>query len=450
MTTDKLPIIIDENLRLRWAEPADNDQLIALAFQVLDEGEDKRPFVKTYLEDWVAGKFPILKHDDMTVVEDTKTGKIVSSMCLFSHTWHYATAPIKVGRPEIVMTHPDYQRRGLIRAQFDVIHALSAKRKEVMQVITGIPSFYRKFGYELCLDLGSGYHIFPSRFPKLLDEYEDDFRLRTPESQSDREFVKTLHKTNTRSMLFSMDIPEEIWQFEFGDLTDGSDGKFHWLIIEDKSGTPVGYLHHDHIFWGSEMDINFLALLPGIGYLNLLPNLIRQLWHIAQRKFADDSFEHPIEEVRCLYLHLGRQHPIYDAFGRNFMLKANPYAWYVRIPDEVAYLNAVKSQLEDHLANSTACRGYSGDIRINLYDRGIRMNFQDGAIKIAPWQPATGLDSHAHFPESTFWSLLCGHKSASQLAESIPDCWMTRNTRVLLDTLFPEFTGLIWVAGGGG
>ncbi len=179
-----------------------------MAFHALDEGDENAPFVKIYVQDWVDGKFPILRHEDMTVVEDTDTGKIVSSMCLFSETWRYGETPIKVGRPELVMTHEDYRRRGLIRNQFEIIHALSQQRGEVMQVITGIPSLYRFFGYELSLELGGGYRIYPPSFPKLKDECADDYRLREPVNEADRAFIRELHEANTRTMLFSMDAPE--------------------------------------------------------------------------------------------------------------------------------------------------------------------------------------------------------------------------------------------------
>jgi len=58
-----------------------------------------------------------------------------------------------VGRPELVGTHPDYRRRGLIRAQFKIIHQWSAARGHAMQAITGIPWYYRQFGYEMALEL---------------------------------------------------------------------------------------------------------------------------------------------------------------------------------------------------------------------------------------------------------------------------------------------------------
>lgn len=443
-----LPKQLTDGLLLRWATPADNNQLIELAFHALDEDEKKYPFVKTFMQDWVDGKFPILRHADMTVVEDTAMGKIVSAMCLFSETWRYGDAPIKVGRPELVMTHEDYRRRGLVRQQFDVIHALSAERGEVMQVITGIPSFYRQIGYEPALQLGGGYRIYPPSFPRLDDDAVDDYRLRTPTSKADRAFVRQLHEENTRQMLFSMDVDDNTWAHEFDGYTDGSDGKFHWLLIESQHGEPLGYVHHQHIFWGPVMNINFLALKPGMGYLNLLPHLLHELWRIAQHKFVDDSFEHPAEEIRGLYLRLGREHPIYDALGRDVMQAAPPYAWFVRIPDETLFLQAIQQKLEKHLAESAGA-GFTGELKLNFYDRGTQLNFQEGKLSITPWQPADGSDGQAHFPANSFWSVICGQKSAAQLHDEIPDCWMSRTARVVLGYLFPSFNGQVWVVGGG-
>jgi hypothetical protein len=444
-----MPQRIEDNLTLRWATPADNDQLVELAFDALDEGDDAAPFVKIFVQDWVNGKFPLLRHEDISVVEDTDTGKIVSSMCLFSETWRYGETQIKIGRPELVMTDKDYRRRGLIREQFNTIHALSQQRGEVMQVITGIPSLYRHFDYELSLELGGGYRIYPPSFPKLRDASAGDYRLREPKNKDDRDFIQGLHEANTRRMLFSVDVPESIWDFEFNGYSDGSDGKYHWLIIEDKDGELLGYVQHDHIFWGPVMDINFLALKPGVGYLNLLPHLLHGLWQVAQLKFVDDTFTHPTNEIRGLYLRLGREHPVYDAVGRDVMLKASPYAWYVRFPSEMIYLDAIKPQLQRYLEASVAA-GFNGELKLNFYRRGAHLKFQDGSITIGDWQPPDGSAGDAHFPANSFWSLLCGQKTAAQLNDEIADCWMSRTARILLDCLFPVFTGQVWVVGGGG
>jgi len=58
---------------------------------------------------------------DVTVVEDTATGRIVSALFLIPQVWSYAGVPVTVGQPELIATHPDYRRRGLVRARFEVV-----------------------------------------------------------------------------------------------------------------------------------------------------------------------------------------------------------------------------------------------------------------------------------------------------------------------------------------
>jgi len=130
------------------------------------------------------------------------------------------------------------------------------------------------------------------------------------------------------------------------------------------------------------------------------------------------------------------------------MLKSPPYAWFTRIPDEVSYLRSIKPQLEKHLEDSVGA-GFSGELRLNFYRRGAHLKFQEGRLEIEPWLPPNGSAGDAHFPANSFWSVLCGQKRASQLANEIADCWMSRTARILLDCLFPEFIGQVWVLGGG-
>ena len=68
---------------------------------------------------------------DVTVVEDTASGRIVSALFLIPQVWSYAGVPIKTGQPELIATHPDYRRRGLVRAQFEVIHDGAGRRPAV-------------------------------------------------------------------------------------------------------------------------------------------------------------------------------------------------------------------------------------------------------------------------------------------------------------------------------
>ena len=144
----QIPMDLGDNLKLRFATPDDTNALVGFNAR-LHEAENVGPNVR----DLMSGDHPTCKASDFTVVEDTKTGKIVSSACLISQTWTYSGIPFKFGQPEFVATEPAYRRRGLVRKQFEVIHAMSSARGELMLGITGIPWYYRLFGYEMALDM---------------------------------------------------------------------------------------------------------------------------------------------------------------------------------------------------------------------------------------------------------------------------------------------------------
>ena len=87
------------------------------------------------------------------MVEDTASGRIVSALFLIPQVWSYAGVSIKAGQPELIATHPDYRRRGLVRAQFEVIHDWSRAGGQLFQFIAGIAWYYRQFGYSYAVDL---------------------------------------------------------------------------------------------------------------------------------------------------------------------------------------------------------------------------------------------------------------------------------------------------------
>ena len=119
---------LGDGLILRRSSAADADKLVEFNGNLHREPGDEGPeeHVAAWVADLMSGSHPTFDVDDFTIVEDTATGAIVSSLCLISQTWSYGGIRFGVGRPELVGTLPDFRNRGLIRAQFDVIHGWSA------------------------------------------------------------------------------------------------------------------------------------------------------------------------------------------------------------------------------------------------------------------------------------------------------------------------------------
>jgi len=158
MTADMLPRDLGDGLVLRWATPADSEAIARFNGRIHGDGEAPNPFVVGYTRDLISDGHPTVGPGNFSLVEDTRDGdKVVSSLCLIPQTWTYAGIPFGVGRPEIVGTDPAYRRRGLVRAQMEVAHARSAALGHLVQGITGIPWYYRQFGYEYALALGGDF-----------------------------------------------------------------------------------------------------------------------------------------------------------------------------------------------------------------------------------------------------------------------------------------------------
>ena len=234
----QLPMDLGDNLKLRFATSDDTDALAEFNTR-LHEAESVGPNVR----DLMSGKHPTCKASDFTVVEDTQTGKIVSSACLISQIWTYGGIPFKLGHPELVATEPEYRRRGLVRKQFEVIHALSAARGELMQGITGIPWYYRLFGYEMALDMEAAQVIDRMHIPKLKKEETETCRLR-PRKNADNTFIQELYANAIEPHVFACPRTPALWEYEFNGRSTGSDARHEWLIIEDMEGTRLGYVQH--------------------------------------------------------------------------------------------------------------------------------------------------------------------------------------------------------------
>ena len=104
---------------------------------------------------------------------------------------------VQAGLPELVGSDPKYRRRGLVRAQFDVIHAWSAERGHKAQVITGIPYYYRQFGYEMGLALDGGRVGYLPHIPKLDEDKAEPYHIRVA-NEEDIPFISALYAENAK------------------------------------------------------------------------------------------------------------------------------------------------------------------------------------------------------------------------------------------------------------
>ena len=430
-----MPIDLGDNLKLRFATLDDVEALAEFNIRLHDDAN-----LGPSIRDLMSGNHPTCKASDFTIVEDTETGKIVSSLCFISQTWIYGGIPFKFGQPEWVATDVTYRRRGFVRKQLEVIHALSESRGELMQGITGIPWYYRLFGYEVALDREAEVVIDGMHIPTVKKGEIETCRLR-PRTDADNAFIQDVHAHAIESQVFACHRSAASWGYEFNGRSAGSDARHEWLIIEDMEGTRLGYVKHFQWCYKNFL-VKGMELKPGVGYLHLLPSLLRALWKKTKATPVDPGHDNP--EATGVQFMLGREHPVYTVLPKSIVRKEPPYAWYIRVPNLIAFLRHIQPALEKHLIGTVA-EGYSGELKLNFYRSGVHFTFERGRVtKLTDWTPGDVEEGDAAFPDLTFLQLLCGRCRTEELTSHFVDCWTKNTAAVLLDCLFPEFTSEIW------
>ncbi len=373
--TPFLPRSLGNGLILRRSTPADADALADVNKMIHRDPGVVEPDegVAAWTRDLLRGDHPTFATDDFTIVEEQATGKIVSSLNLISQTWSYGGIPFKVGRPELVGTDPAYRKRGLIRTQFDVIHAWSAERGELVQAITGIPYYYRQFGYEMTLALGGGRAAAAALIPRLKEGEVEPYRLR-PATEADLPFVMAVDAAAARRSLVACVRDETLWRYElFGKSALNVNG-LEWRVIETAAGEPVGIMGLSPKLWGTTLGISELELKSGVSWLAVAPSILRSGRAIGEAKAADEA-----KTLGKVYFHLGAGHPFYMVTRDRLPEESPSYAWYLRVPDLPAFVRRIAPVLEERLAGSVAV-GHTGELKLSFYREGLRLVFEDGRI----------------------------------------------------------------------
>jgi hypothetical protein len=429
---------LDGDLVLRRATAADTEALATFNAEMHREpDEDISAEIAAWVRDLMDGGHPTTAAGDFTVVEDRTSGQIVSSASLIPQTWAYGGIPFGVGRIELVGTRPDYRRRGLVRRQMAVIHRWSADRGHILQAISGIPHYYRRFGYEMALDLGATRVGFRPHVPDLAAESEEPFRLR-PATATDLPFIAAVDEEARRRWLVAAVRDETQWRYELDGRRD--EKQLAHRIIEAPDGRPVGYLVHVDELWGKNVVVFAYELVQGTSWLAVTPTVLRYL-RTSGEGYQARPGSRPWDGIAFA---LGTEHPVYRAIPDRLPRIARPYAWYLRLPEIAAFLRQVAPVLEGRLAASAAA-GHSGDLRIGFYGAGLRLTLAQGQIEaVDAWEP-DDWESDPAFPGLTFLQLLFGYRSLAELEYAFADCRANGEAaRVLLDALFPKQPSHVW------
>ena len=434
----------------RWSTPEDTENIAQLCGMVFRDKEDEPLNIRMMesVHRQMSGDFPLMGPGDYAVIEDMgKEGNpLVACTCLWRREWEYDGIAFGVGQPEFVATHPDYRNRGLIRKLFEMVHARSESEGHLVQGITGISYFYRQFGYEYALELEGRKATYLSLIPKAQESTPELYSLRTATPEDIPLLMELYNGQRSASMVWSI-ASERFWRYQIIEEKDPTIvGKQMCVrMIVDDAGKVQGYLMVATKRWGKSLDVYALNIAAGVSWQAVTLPLLRALQAYGMQIPAvrpDVPLFHEIS------FWLGSAHPVYEVLGESLAPHYEPpYAWYVRVPDVLAFIRHIAPALEKRIANSAAAF-YTGEFTLDFFRGGMHMVFDKGHItSIEPWRaPAYQNTADASCPSLVFLQLLFGYRSLDELRYAFPDVRVENsNAEVLLNALFPK--KFSWVPG---
>lgn len=395
---------LDGGLLLRTATSDDVEQIVRLSLEA--QGQDEERALRIILGDDQIGP------GGFTVVVDGD--KVVSTLCLIPQSLRVCGVALPAGQVEYVATHPDYRRRGLVRAQMDEVHARSAEAGHVLQLITGILYFYRLFGYAYALGLPERAMLRRGAEVAM----PDGWSVREAEPD-DLDAVIALRERRSSAADVELEMSSAMWVV----LIDGV-YEHERVVVAERDGVVRGSARRSerngftYLFQVVADSLDAARALVAYGAERNGP------WKLAVARRPGT----PLETLLA------------DA-GTGF--EGGWYAGYVRVPDPVAFLRPLLPVLSARLAASDFA-DETGELRVSTYTGGFRLAYADGNVTaVEPAEALEDPEDNVGVPPDLLPTFLLGRYGAKELDRRHDDVTLGPQP-TLVDTIFPRLNQDAW------
>jgi GNAT superfamily N-acetyltransferase len=421
----------NSGLWLRAARAGPDIEHLA-AFNTLvhrDEG------IAAYTRWKLGGGHPAARSSDALIIEDP-TGQLVSSLCWIPQTWVYGGISLPVGEVALVGTHPDYRKRGLMSALMCRVEAGLQKRGCALACIEGIPGFYRQFGYEYAVPLGSCAKLTLDRVSQGAVPPHPSWVIRPFRIDQDLPTVMSLYNMSSGILDITSQRDEALWLYQES-APPGVPDRQETYIIED-AGTTVGYFRLRKNMWGPWLEFSEASAGESEAAGDS-GDAYRAMLHFArglavQRGYVGLCFALPLDHLLLSLVHtLGAE-------------VERQYAWQIKVLDPVSLLKRIAPVLEDRLARSPL-GGFDVEMDVNLMSRLLHVAFEGGRLtKVAMEGREARPRVELRLPERQLTQLMLGYRDCRTLMDCSLDVWVHPEIRELVDIVFPTCRAFIYTA----
>ena len=168
----------------RWSTAADQEKIGLCLAEAFRHGADEpvnQRMINRAVTMFSPG-FPHMGPGDYAVVEDTSLPErpIVACACLWHQHWSLGGIPLRPAALNMSAPYRSIAIAAWCAALFEMLHARSAARSDHLQIIFGIPHYYRQFGYEYAADIYGERSVYTALIPRAEAGTADSYRCDLP------------------------------------------------------------------------------------------------------------------------------------------------------------------------------------------------------------------------------------------------------------------------------
>jgi len=367
---------------------------------------------------------PHTRPEHWLYVEDQSSKRVVSAICLIPWKLQYQGIELSAGEMGIVATHPDYRRRGLVRAQVARHHELLCEGGFDLSHIQGIPYFYRQFGYDYAIPLEGGWRVDLYAVPAQ-PESGTAYTLRQA-SLDDLPVLMDLHDRAAQDLEIHVRRDEAEWRYLLGPSKQ-TEMVADTYLVTDATGQAVAYVRVPHDGFGEGLIVNEASRMSA-DVARAAIELVRDLAVARSKPYirlclpASGTL---VQVARYLDAHdLGH------------------YAWQIKIVDRANLLRKLAPVFARRLADSPL-RGLSQDVCLDLYGEAYELKFQKGKLVSVKSLNAATLGG-IRIPPRLFAPLVLGYRTREELAAAHHDFSVGRDWQQLIDVIFCPVTSFLY------
>ncbi|MEE6258061.1 GNAT family N-acetyltransferase [Plantactinospora sonchi] len=407
-------------------------------------GGQPHPGIAAWVEDLLDGH-PSVAADDFLVAEDQSTGRPVASLVGLRQDWGLTGVRLPVAQVELVGTAPEHRGNRLTERLFAALHQRYAAVGVPIQVIEGIPYFYRRLGYDYALANDGAAPVPAAALPATGQDQPDGssggLTLR-PATVADADDLADIDRRLVDGNALVCPRDAEVWRYEIAGRRPPDIARRVVAVLVH--GTDVrGYLVHGaQLSTAGELTVVAAACKRPADWPQAAAAVHAHLGHVGRRYEA--SAGRPFAAVRLL---LDPDHPL-SRFGP-LGVPRRPRGWYVRTGDPVGLLARLQPLLRARW-HTAELRWHEPALNIDMYGRAARLEFTHGeltAVTSVPGavSPSTDPHTHAAIPPGALLQLALGHRTLPEVLDTWPDCLLAdRFTEHFLTAAFPHVPVRVW------